>query len=225
MQMSKTLSLEEHGAYDRSARRMDVAETWLEAVAFIGPLRRRAWEAAKGPLILEIGVGSGRGLAFHPRGARVVGLDFSPKMLRQAAALAAKTGSKADLLLADVNYLPFKTDTFDTTLATFVFCMLPDPVASLSEVARACRADGQMVLLEHVRPRNWLLGKAADLLEKLTGRGGEHVNRETAKCLREAGAEIVHDERHRMGIVELMQARPAATRAAIVEGVENVVAS
>jgi phosphatidylethanolamine/phosphatidyl-N-methylethanolamine N-methyltransferase len=225
MQMSKTLSPEEHDSYDRSARRMDVAETWLEAVTFIGPLRRRAWEAARGRLILEIGVGSGRGFPFHPHEARVVAFDFSPKMLRRAVSRAAKMGLSADLLLADVNYLPFKTGTFDTALATFVFCMPPDPVASLSEVARACRPEGQIVLMEHVRPRNWLLGKVADLLEKMTARGGEHVNRETARCLRETGAEIVHEERHRMGIVELMQARPAATRAAIADGVDNVVAS
>ncbi len=223
--MSKTLSAEEHDAYDRSARRMDVAETCLEAVAFIGPLRRRAWAIARGPLVLEIGVGSGRGFPFHPQGVRVVGFDFSPKMVRRAVSRAAKMSLSADLLLADVNYLPFKTGIFDTALATFVFCMPPNPVVSLAEVARACRPEGQIVLLEHVRPRNWLLGRAADLLEKITARGGEHVNRETAACLGETGAEIVHEERHRMGIVELIQARPAAERATIAEGVDDVVAS
>lgn len=213
--MSKTITPDEYNAYDRCARGLDIAESCLEGVALINSLRRRSWSAARGPLVLEIGVGSGRGLPFHPVDARVVAFDFSPSMLKRAITKAAQNGSKADLLLADVNYLPLKSGVFDTVLATFVFCMVPDPVAALSEAARACRPDGQVVLLEHVRPENWLLGKAADMLEKFASRGGEHVNRDTTANVRKAGLEMVREEKHRMGIVKLLQARPSAMAAAI----------
>jgi ubiquinone/menaquinone biosynthesis C-methylase UbiE len=223
--MSKTITPDEHNAYDRYARCLDIAESCLEGVALINSLRRRSWSAARGPLVLEIGVGSGRGLPFHPGDARVVAFDFSPSMLKCAIAKAAQSGSQADLLLADVNHLPFRSGVFDTVLATFVFCMVLDPVAALSEAARACRPDGHVVLLEHVRPENPLLGKAADVLERFASRGGEHVNRDTAANVRKAGLEILREEKHRMGIVKLMQARPKAARAAVAEGESNGVAS
>ena len=176
--------------------------------------------------MLEIGVGGGRGLRFYPHDARVVAFDFSPSMLRRAVAKARQNGSRADLLLADVNYLPFKRGVFDTVLATFIFCMVRDPVGALSEAARVCRPEGQAILLEHVRPENPLLGKAADALNKFTSRGGEHVNRDTATSVRQAGLNIVREERHRMGIVKLLRARPAASTAAVAKGEKtDVVAS
>jgi ubiquinone/menaquinone biosynthesis C-methylase UbiE len=216
--MSQTLTPEQHDSYDRSAGFMDLLETWLETVTFINRLRKSAWAAAEGPMVLEIGVGSGRGLALHPPDARVVAFDFSPSMLRRASAKAKRMGSHTDLLLADVNHLPFKDGVFDTALATFVFCMPPDPIAALAEVGRVCLPDGQIVLLEHVRPTNPLLGKAADLLERVSSRGAEHVNRDTAANVRHAGLEMMREERHRMGIVKLMQARLAAVKSAVAEG-------
>ena len=220
--MSKTISRDEHDGYDRTAGRMDAAESWLEALTFIDSLRRRAWSLAKGPLVLEIGIGSGRSLRYHPPGARIVAFDFSPSMLKRAIARAAANGSDLDLLLADVNYLPFKSAVFDTVLSTFVFCMPPDPVAALAEAKRACQPDGQVVLLEHVRPANPLLGKAADILNRFSSRGGEYVNRDTAANVRKAGLSIAQEDRHRMGIVKLLRAHPPA---ASTKGEPDVVAS
>ena len=90
-QMSKTLTPEEHGSYDRAAGWWDVAESWLEGVAFINPLRRTGLVGRQRTAVLEIGVGSGRGLAFHPPDARVVAFDFSPSMLQRAVAKAKRS--------------------------------------------------------------------------------------------------------------------------------------
>jgi len=207
--MPETMIPSDHDFYNRHARRLDIAESCLEAITLINPLRRRSWYGVKGPLLLEVGVGSGRSLPFYPDGVRVIAFDFSPSMLRRAAIGAMRSGSQVDLLLADVNYLPFKSGAFDTVLATFVFCMVPDPVGALSEVARVCRSEGEVVLLEHVRPESPLLGKAADGLNKLTSRGSEYVNRDTAANVRKAGLEILREERYRLGIVKLLRARPA----------------
>jgi ubiquinone/menaquinone biosynthesis C-methylase UbiE len=219
--MTETMTAEKYRGYDRSAGWLDAAETCLEAITFMERLRKRAWSGAKGPLILEIGVGSGRGLPYHPPEARVIAFDFSPSLLKRTAAKADRNGSKTDLFLADVNYLPFKDRVFDTVLATFVFCMVPEPVGALSEVSRACRGDGQVVLLEHVRPEN-LLGPVADAMNVFTKRGNEYVNRDTASNVRKAGLEITREEKHRMSIVKLLHARPRVGAAAREK--DNVVA-
>jgi ubiquinone/menaquinone biosynthesis C-methylase UbiE len=121
-------------------------------------------------------------------------------------------------LLADTQHLPFKDGAFDTVLATLVYCSVPDPVLGLAEARRATRPGGQVLLLEHVRAENGVLGKAMDALNRFTSRGGEYVNRDTASSVRQAGLEVVREERHRMGIVKLLKARPVASTAAVAKG-------
>ena len=213
----------EQARYDRQARWYDVAVAPMEALAFLG-LRRRLWSAVDGSRrVLEIGVGTGRNLAHYPTASRTVALDLSPEMLKRAARKATRAGRSVDLLLADTQHLPFKDNVFDVVLATLVFCSVPDPVRGLAEAGRVTRRDGQVVLLEHVRADNGVLGKAMDALNRLTARGGEHVNRDTAANVRKAGLEITREEKHRMGIVKLLQARPCAEAAA--KGEKDVVAS
>ena len=213
----------EQARYDRQARWYDVAVAPMEALAFLG-LRRRLWSAVDGSRrVLEIGVGTGRNLAHYPTASRSVALDLSSEMLKRAARKATRAGRSVDLLLADTQHLPFKNGVFDTVLATLVFCSVPDPVRGLAEAGRAVRPDGQVVLLEHVRADNGLLGMAMDALNRLTARGGEYVNRDTAANVRKAGLEITREETYRMGIVKLLRARPCAEAAA--KGENNVVAS
>jgi ubiquinone/menaquinone biosynthesis C-methylase UbiE len=213
----------EQERYDRQARWYDVAVAPMEALAFLG-LRRRLWSAVDGSRrVLEIGVGTGRNLAHYPAASRTVALDLSPEMLKRAARKATRGGRSIDFLLADTQHLPFKDDVFDVVLATLVFCSVPDPVRGLAEAGRVTRRDGQVVLLEHVRADNGVLGKAMDALNRLTARGGEYVNRDTAANVRKAGLEITREETYRMGIVKLLQAHPCAEAAA--KGENNVVAS
>ena len=100
---------------------------------------------------------------------------------------------------------------------------MPDPVRGLAEARRTARADGEVILLEHVRAENGFLGRAMDALNRFTARGGEYVNRDTAANVRKAGLEITHEESHRMGVVKLLRARPGA--GAATKGEDDVVAS
>jgi ubiquinone/menaquinone biosynthesis C-methylase UbiE len=213
----------EQARYDRQARWYDVAVAPVEALVFLG-LRRRLWSAIDGTRrVLEIGVGTGRNLAHYPKTSRSVALDLSPEMLKRAARKATRDGRRVDFLLADTQHLPFKDGVFDIVMATLVFCSVPDPVRGLAEAGRAVRPQGQVVLLEHVRAENGVLGKAMDALNRLTARSGEYVNRDTAANVRKAGLEVTHEEKHRMGIVKLLRARPRVEAAA--KGEDNVVAS
>jgi len=81
-------------------------------------------------------------------------------MLTRARRRAHHMGLTADLQVADIERLPYPDASFDTVTATRVFCSVGDPVRGLREAARAVRPDGQVLLYEHVRPRNPVLGSA-----------------------------------------------------------------
>jgi ubiquinone/menaquinone biosynthesis C-methylase UbiE len=115
----------------------------------------------------------------------------------------------ADVTLdvADVEDLPYGDDRFDTATATCVFCSVADPVQGLPELARVTKPDVRVLLLEHVRPRNRLLGALADLVSPLTRRlFGREVNRDTERNVEAAGLEIVSVRRD--GVWREIDARP-----------------
>lgn len=59
-------------------------------------------------------------------------------------------------------------------------------------MARVVKPDGQVLALEHVRPRNPLLGWLADRLSPVTRRLiGPEINRRTEENFAAAGLEIV----------------------------------
>lgn len=110
------------------------------------------------------------------------------------------------LRVADVQQLPFADDTFDTVTATCVFCWVDGPVRGLREVARVLKPTGDILLLEHVRPRNPLAGWVFDRVDPLLRRTlGFHVTRETEANVVAAGLRI--EKVRRWGVWPEMRAR------------------
>lgn len=175
--------------YDRVAPIYDWYDTPMD---FLGgrARRRRLLRRARGN-VLEVGVGTGRNLEFYPEGVRMTAIDVSGRMLERARRRAGRLGRRVRLQQADVEALPFPDASFDTVAASCVFCSVADPVAGLRELGRVVRPDGQVLLLEHVRPRNALLGKLFDWLSPLTRRAfGPEINRRTEENVLAAGLRI-----------------------------------
>ncbi|MCL1593266.1 MAG: class I SAM-dependent methyltransferase [Actinomycetia bacterium] len=171
--------------------------------------RKRMVEKASGE-VLEVGVGTGKNLAHYADGVHVVGIDVSTGMLQRARNQAKTVPVRTNILEADVQELPFEDNTFDTALATCVFCSVADPVQGLREVARVVRPDGRILLLEHVRPTNRILGWMADVASAVTRRVfGFRANRRTEENVAAAGLEIIDVSRH--GIWREIVARPQGT--------------
>jgi ubiquinone/menaquinone biosynthesis C-methylase UbiE len=174
------------GRYDRQAGLFDFMEAPVEFLAFRS-LRKKLWSEVGGERLLEIGVGTGKNLAYHPEGARAVAIDLSPRMLERAARRAEHSGRHVDLVLADAQHLPFRDEVFGAAAATFVFCSVPDPVLGLAEVNRVVREEGRIHLMEHVRAGNSIIGRIMDLLNPLVVRlSGANINRDTVSNVAKA---------------------------------------
>lgn len=175
--------------YQRASSCYDRAESPLEWLAF-RRWRRLLWRQVRGERILELGVGTGKNFPHYPAGRLVVALDLTPGMLARAQARRAQDGVAVELLLMDAQALAFPDSTFDTVIATFVFCSVPDPVLGLREAGRVLKAGGQVLLLEHMRS-DGPLGWAMDRLNAATVRvGGENINRRTVENVRRAGLRV-----------------------------------
>lgn len=151
---------------------------------------------------LEIGAGTGFNLEHYPSAVtELVLTDPSPSMLsrlREAVRHAAPPGRHAEVAGADVQWLPFGDDTFDTVVSTFVQCSVADPARSLREIARVLRPGGRYLFLEHVRaPDGAVLARVQDALAvpHRVIAAGCHPNRDGAAIL--ARSPLVVERLHR----------------------------
>ncbi|HET9476285.1 MAG TPA: class I SAM-dependent methyltransferase [Dehalococcoidia bacterium] len=201
--------------YDRQAALYDLKEVPVEFLGF-KRLREMLWQSVKTGRLLEIGVGTGKNIPYHPEGARVVALDISPKMLTRATAKARREGRDVDLVLADAQKLPFRDASFDGAAATFVFCSVPDAVRGLEEVKRVVKPEaGRIDLLEHVRSGSAVAGWVMDRLNPMVVRMmGANINRDTVGNVSRAGIEIDEVESRGLGIIKLIHGRPAESTSA-----------
>lgn len=192
--------------YDRVAGLYDLYNGPMEWFG-MAARRRRLLSRASGR-VLEAGVGTGRNLEHYPADTSLVAIDVSPRMLRRARRRAARLDRDVPLEQADVQHLPFADATFDTAVATCLFCSVPDPVRGLAELLRVVKSEGRVLLLEHVRPRGRVLGALADRLSPLTRRlFGFDLNRRTEENVGAAGLEMI--EVRRRGIWrEIVARRP-----------------
>ncbi|HEY3314254.1 MAG TPA: class I SAM-dependent methyltransferase [Bacillota bacterium] len=172
--------------------------------------RRKVFERTRGE-VLEVGVGTGKNMPFYRPGTVVTAIDIAPGMLARARRRLGEAAAPVHLMRADVQALPFADDSFDTVVDTFVFCSVPDPVLGLREIARVCRPDGLVLMMEHVRAVGRITGALMDALNPLVVRVvGANINRRTVENVRLAGLSLVSVEDLGMkGIVKLITARPA----------------
>lgn len=194
--------------YDRIAPIYDAMEGIVEQVAF-SRWRERLWSRVEGHELLEVGVGTGKNLPYHPEASEIVAIDLSRNMMARAQQRVSQSGATVELAQTDAQRLPFATGVFDAAVATFVFCSVPDPVQGLAEVGRVVRSGGQVLLLEHVRVNAPVIGPLMDLLDPLVVRiMGPHIARRTTVNVERAGLRIEDVEELAPGaLVKLIHAR------------------
>ncbi|MGD8985135.1 MAG: class I SAM-dependent methyltransferase [Desulfobacteraceae bacterium] len=194
--------------YDRLARCYDFLEAPMERARF-AVWRTKIRDRIIGERALEVGVGTGKNLSYYPQNVKVTAIDLSPRMLEKARKKASDLGLAVDFREMDVQHLTFPDHAFDTIFATFVFCSVPDPVLGLQELKRICKPDGKLMLLEHMRPGNPILGFLFDMFNPMVVRMmGANINRRTMENIRRAGWRIQVEEHLSSDMVRWIEAKP-----------------
>ena len=196
--------------YDRFAPWYD----WLEGILNLlglSRLRRMLLRQASGK-VLEVAVGTGKNLSYYPPDCRIIALDLSKGMLSVARRRAAKLSMHVFFSLADAEALPFPDKSFDTVVSSLSTCTFPNPVAALEEMARVCRPEGRVFLLEHGRSDNERLGRWQDRhADQFAKASACHWNREPLDMVRKAGLEVNTARRCFLGIFHQIEAAPGSS--------------
>ncbi len=157
-----------------------------------------------GESVLDIGVGTGLALPSYPPYAKVTGIDLSEGMLRRAKRRVQQDQMNwVRLALANALQLPFESDSFDHVLLSHVVSVVSDPVKLIEETRRVTRPGGQIVIINHFRSSNRLIG----LIEKWLCPLCQHLGWRSDLCLQELVAEtgLAVDFRYKLDQVDLFQ--------------------
>jgi ubiquinone/menaquinone biosynthesis C-methylase UbiE len=173
-------------------------------------LRPLLFEGLSGRL-LDAGVGTGRNFPFYPSGAQVVGIDLSPAMLARAKRRTQNTpASSIELMEMDVANLDFPPSSFDATVATFLFCVLPDTVQvdALRELRRVVKPGGEIRMLEYVRPRGFVRRAIVSLWEPwIAWAYGAGFDRRTEEWVTKAGLQLLGSKLVLDDLIKLLTVR------------------
>lgn len=170
--------------YNRYSKFYDFFELPMEIL--FGKWRKELVKDGSGK-VLEVGVGTGKNIKFYTDDVDLTAIDFSEGMLSKAIK-KYKNKPNIKFIQMDILATNFESDTFDTVIASYVFYSVPDPIKGLKEIKRICKNDGKIILLEHVRSDNRLIGMLMDLINPLIVRLlGFNINRKTEKNIVDAG--------------------------------------
>jgi len=143
-----------------------IADRYDFITRFLSFGRDRGWKRrlieesglASGARVLDLACGTGD-LAYEAasRGAAVVGLDITPRMIEIARSKQPPTN--VTWTVGDMTSLPVRSGTFDVVTTGYGLRNVPDLPRALGEIYRVLRPGGRLCSLDFDRPESaWLRG-------------------------------------------------------------------
>ncbi len=120
-------------------------EAVAERILSVGERIVARVDVQAGERVLDVACGTGNAaLPAARRGARVTGLDLTPRLLEAARARARAEGLEVEWLEGDAMSLPFGDASFDVVLSTFGCMFAPDQERTAAELVRVLRPGGRL---------------------------------------------------------------------------------
>lgn len=184
---------------------------WLDRL-ITGRHRRRLFGTAGGR-VLDVACGTGTNLRYLPEEIDYVGVDLSPDMIAHARERSAERVPAEAFREMDAADLAFADDTFDTVISSLSTCTFPDPRGVLREMARVCRPDGRILLLEHGRSDVGFIARFQDWrADAHYEKHGCRWNQDPLEVASGAGLRVREHREAMLGILTMIEAVPPTTR-------------
>ena len=176
--------------YDLVVRWVPIWRNWIST----------ALPHISGPNVLEISFGTGYLLTRYANEYFTCGIDYNWELTHIARQNLLRADVRASLQQADVEYLPYRSESFDTVVNTMAFTGYPDGQKALAEIHRVIKKEGRLVLVDINYPldQNWLGMKCT----RLWASAGDII-RDLGKLLKDAGFEYIDNEIGGFGSVHL----------------------
>ena len=166
---------------------------------FMSPLEHRKFKRIRSELlkgasgkVLELGSGTGINFPLYDNVDQVIAIEPSQPMIDRSLIKKKLAVVPIEIVNVSAENLPFEDCTFDTVVATLVFCTIPNVEKAINEVIRVCKPEGKILLFEHVKMENAALSKMQESLTPFWKKvcDGCCLNRETLKAFSNQGLEI-----------------------------------
>lgn len=147
-------------------------------------------ELKKSQRVLEVGVGTGLTLPLYPNDCKVVGVDLSESMLKEAEDLIRKKRLRnSSVKLMNATNLEYPDNSFDGVLGNLFISATSFPRESLLEMKRVCKPGGMIVLMNHFKSEKKLIAAAENAFNPLAQSLGFKSNLEMRPLLKSVGLE------------------------------------
>ncbi|NHM33910.1 class I SAM-dependent methyltransferase [Neobacillus terrae] len=179
----------------------------LEKSKFKG-IRKNLLDKANGD-VLEIGAGTGVNFPLYKNAEKVIAIEPSEYMIEESKRKLEKATVPIQIIPASAEQLPFEDKSFDTVVATLVFCTIPDVDTAIEEMKRVCKPSGRILLFEHVKMDNPMLGKLQVKLTPVWKKicDGCCLDRNTIESFKRHGLIIENMESYFSGLFITAEAR------------------
>ncbi len=131
----------------------------------------------RGERVLIPGVGTGVDFPLLPEGVRVLGIDLSPDMLKQARRKLPLPGREIELREGDVQIRQAEPGSFDAAILHLILSVAPDGAACFRETLRAVRPGGRIIIFDKFRPEDGKLTAGRRLFNVFSTLIGTDVTR------------------------------------------------
>jgi len=195
--------------YNKKALWYDILEKIPEFLG-VNRIRRNFLRKASGN-VLEVAAGTGNNLRHYPKDCQITLIDLSSAMLKIASQKAQKQRLTVSIQEMDAESLEFPDDAFDTVVDSLSLCTFTQPVQALREMARVCKPNGQILLLEHGRSSKESLARWQDRKAgKHAKRFGCNWNRDILGLVGEANLVIVSSKQYCFGVFHAIEIKPTS---------------
>jgi phosphatidylethanolamine/phosphatidyl-N-methylethanolamine N-methyltransferase len=155
-------------------------------------------------LVLDLGVGTGASLSYYPQHGRIIGVDLSAGMLREARKkLAERNMTHATVFQADAMKLPFGDNTFDHVFISHVISVVSDPYKLVMEAQRVAKPGARIVILNHFQSTNRFIALIEKWICPLCTKLGWRSDLALQDLIRRTGLTV--DYRYKLDSIDLWE--------------------